>query len=115
MALHKVMGKMFWAALRYMYMIPNCICCCIIATSDYAPVNSVLVFPAGASEGYIQCINVTILHDEIVEGTESFMLRLSRVGETSLIVIDPTRYEATLSIVDDESKAMYYFMYIPHL
>ena len=71
-----------------------------------------LVFPAGVSEGDIQCINVTILHDEVVEGTETFMLRVSPVGESSLIVIDPTRYEATLSIADDESKTMYYFMYI---
>ena len=66
--------------------------------------NSVLVFPAGASEGDVQCVNMTILHDEVVEGTEIFTLRVSHVGESSLIVIDPAHYEATVSIADDESK-----------
>ena len=75
-----------------------------IASSDYALLDTVVVFPAGASYGDRQCINVTILQDDVVEGTEIFFLQALRVhNSVSLIVIDPSLSVTTVSIADSAS------------
>ena len=63
----------------------------------------VVVFPEGSTGGDIQCVNVTILDDDVLEGTESFTLRASAVEPSSLIIIDPSRSQTTISIADSES------------
>ena len=64
-----------------------------------------VVFPAGTSDGDRQCVNVTILQDDIVEGTETFFLQASPVDEAlSLIVIDPSLSLTTVSIADSASE-----------
>jgi hypothetical protein len=71
------------------------------ASSDYALLDTVVIFPVGASDGDRQCINVTILQDDVVEGTEIFFLQASSVHEVlSLIVIDPSSSLTTVSIAD---------------
>ena len=74
------------------------------ATSDYAPVDTVVVFPEGSTSGDMQCVNVTILDDDVIEGTEIFTLQATTVGATSLIIIDPSLSLTTVSIADSESK-----------
>ena len=67
-----------------------------------------MIFPVGASDGDRQCINVTILQDDIVEGTEIFFLQASSVHEVlSLIVIDPSSSLTTVSIADSASECLY--------
>ena len=67
----------------------------------------VVIFPAGASHGDRQCVNVTILQDDIVEGTEFFFLQASRINEAlSLIIIDPSL--TTVSIADSASECFHY-------
>ena len=71
-----------------------------------------MVFPVGASDGDRQCINVTILQDDIVEGTETFFLQASRVDKAlSLIVIDPSLSLTTVSIADSTSEHPYSLLY----
>ena len=74
------------------------------ASDDYAMVDGVVVFPEGSTEGDKQCINVTILEDDIVEGTETFTLTASTMEASSLIVIDPSLSQTTVSIADSASK-----------
>ena len=75
-----------------------------VDSSDYAPLNSVLLFSAGSTEGDAQCVNVTVLQDDTIEETETFFLRASSVEELSLIVVDSSQSLATVSIVDSASK-----------
>ena len=76
-----------------------------VASSDYALLDTVVVFPAGASYGDRQCINVTILQDDVVEGTEFFFLQVLRLhNSVSLIVIDPSLSVTTVSIADSASE-----------
>ena len=79
----------------------------LLASTDYALLDTVVVFPVGASDGDRQCINVTILQDDMVEGTETFFLQALHVDEaTSLIVIDPSLSLTTVSIADSASECL---------
>ena len=66
-------------------------------------VDTIVMFQKGSTEGDTQCINVTILQDDAIEGTETFSLSAARVEASSLIVIDPSMSEATVSIADSAS------------
>ena len=84
------------------------LCSIFLASSDYALLDTVVVFPVGASDGDRQCVNVTILQDDIVEGTEIFFLQASSVHEVlSLIVIDPSLSLTTVSIADSASECLH--------
>ena len=79
----------------------------LIATSDedFAFSPQVLTFPAGSVVGNTQCIQVTILTDDSVEGDETFMLNLGSPGP--LVVLDPNFSSATVSILNIDSKFSY--------
>ena len=66
-------------------------------------VDTVVVFPEGSTSGHRQCINVTVLDDDVIEGTETFTLQASTVETPSLIVIDPSLSITTVYIADSES------------
>ena len=70
---------------------------------DYAVLDTVVVFPEGSTAGDVQCVNITILDDDMLEGTESFTLQASAVDTNSLIIIDPSLSQTTISIADSES------------
>lgn len=57
----------------------------------------------GSTEGDRQCINVTIIDDDVIEGTETFTLSVTSVEASSLIVIDSFMSQATVSIADSAS------------
>ena len=63
-----------------------------------------VVFPAGVSDGDRQCVNVTILLDDVIEGTENFFLEATTVGTSSLIIVDSSISRATVSIADSASE-----------
>ena len=63
-----------------------------------------MVFPEGSIDGDMQCVNVTVLQDDMIEGTESFYLQASNVEASSLLVIDPSLSQTTISIADSASK-----------
>ena len=87
------------------------------ASSDYALLDTVVVFPVGASDGDRQCVNVTILQDDVVEGTEYFFMQASHVPNAfSLIVIDPSLSLTTVSIADGASECrILYFTELPSM
>ena len=66
-------------------------------------VDTVVVFPMGSTDEDKQCINITILDDDAIEGTETFTLSLTSVEASSLIVIDSFMSLTTISIADSAS------------
>ena len=52
--------------------------------------------------GDTQCFDVTILSDVLVEGVEDFFLNVASVSP--LVTVDPGANQATVNIVDPDSK-----------
>ena len=48
------------------------------------------------------CVNITILDDQIQEGTEDFVVRLFRISDGVIEV--PISSEATVTITDDDGQ-----------
>lgn len=67
--------------------------------SDFTPVSEVLLFTA---EG-VECIDVLVNDDGILEETEFFFLELSTTDPRS-IMLSP---QATVNILDNDSKYMH--------
>ena len=67
--------------------------------SDFTPVAEVLLFTA---EG-VECIDVLVNDDGILEETEFFFLELSTTDPRS-IMLSP---QATINILDNDSKYMH--------
>ena len=59
-----------------------------------------LVFTAGTSNGTMQCINVTIIDDSLVESNETFTVTLI----TSNSVVELGNNLTTITITDTDSK-----------
>lgn len=45
--------------------------------NDYLTTSASLEFPVGSATGDIQCVNITIVDDDVSEDTEEFMVVLS--------------------------------------
>ena len=72
------------------------------ASEDFSlPANNKLVFLAGTNNGTIQNLGVSIVDDNLVEGTESFVLSGS---VTSPAMFLPGRNMTTITIMDNERK-----------
>ena len=44
---------------------------------DYDAISAFLVFPVGVANGSMQCLNVTVYNDEIIEYDEVFLVELT--------------------------------------
>ena len=69
--------------------------------SDYTSVIVDLVFSSGSPIGATACTNITIINDNAVELDEFFTINLS----ATLPVIDVAPSNATVTIIDDDSKS----------
>ena len=58
-----------------------------------------LVFTAGTSNGTLQCINVTIIDDSLVESNETFTVTMT----TSNSVVELGNNLTTITITDTDS------------
>ena len=67
--------------------------------SDYSGVSIDLVFTAGTSNGTLQCINVTIIDDSLVESNETFSVTMT----TSNSVVVLGNNLTTITITDTDS------------
>ena len=65
------------------------------AGDDYVSVNETLIFARGREP--VECLNVTINNDDILETSESFVLSLDVEYENISV-------NATVYIIDDECK-----------
>lgn len=71
------------------------------AGGDFQPLNGTTrTFPPGSSTGHIQCVNVTIVKDDIPEENEMFSVELSS-SDTS---VELNRSFTVVIIINDDSK-----------
>ena len=83
-------------------ILPSNIMVTLSATSeDFHLSTSEVMFLAGAKSGTIQTLGVSISDDNLVEGTESFVISGS---VTSPAMFFPGRNMATITIMDNERK-----------
>ena len=68
-----------------------------IAGSDYVSVSMDVVFPAGTSNGGMQCIDVPITNDGEMEGDETFTVTLSPALTLGNVV-------TTITITDNDGE-----------
>ena len=69
------------------------------AEYDYTAItSSPLVFPAGSTDGAMECMNITIMEDTLFEGDETFTVGLMVV--TSGVMAGNT--ETIVTITDNE-------------
>ena len=74
-----------------------------IAGSDYVSVSMDVVFPAGTSNGGVQCIDVTIMDDSEMEGDETFTVTLT----TSSPAVTLGNAVTTITITDNDGECTY--------
>ena len=71
------------------------------ASEDFSLLTNELVFLAGTNNGTIQNLGLSIIDDNLVEGTETFVISGS---VTSPAMFLPGRNMATITILDNERK-----------
>lgn len=69
------------------------------ADVDFHTISLNLTFPTNSMNGDIQCLNVTVIDDLLVEGEENFILILTLLSSGNVTVDNDT---ITLFIEDDE-------------
>ena len=55
---------------------------------DYYPVSSALRFPTSSRNGSQVCVNVTVVDDPVLEGTESFNVYLTTSDSNAKLLSD---------------------------
>ena len=68
--------------------------------SDYVSVTMDVVFPAGSSNGAMQCIDVSITDDSAVEGDETFTVALT----TSSAIVTLGNALTTITITNTDGE-----------
>ena len=68
--------------------------------SDYSPAIFSLVFLPDISMSHIQCRNISVAADEVVEDTEEFFVNISST-DSSVRILIPT---SSVIVVDNSSK-----------
>ena len=86
--------------LKHSTVHSQCAYLAAIAGSDYVSVSMDVVFPAGTSNGGMQCIDVTIIDDIEMEGDETFTVTLTTSSSTVNLVNAVT----TITITDNDGE-----------
>ena len=66
------------------------------AGDDFFTTNPIVLFPPGTPPGIVDCFQVLIVPDSVVEGTESFTLLLRSLQ----VNVDPARSIIEVTILD---------------
>ena len=70
------------------------------AGSEFIPISIPLKYPPGPANGNMMCINISITDDQLFEGNETFMVRLSNPMPSRVMLNANT----TVTIIDDEGQ-----------
>ena len=77
-----------------------------VATEDYTPISSMLEFPVGTNASDTQCMNITVLdNDMFATENKTFTVELT---VTPLSHVSAGNNELTITIIDDDSKSKQY-------
>ena len=74
-----------------------------IADADYETINMNFTFVVNSTDGDMQCMNVTINDDTLVEGDEAFSVKLNLFTMGVFVTLRNNR-TATIIIIDNEGK-----------
>lgn len=74
-----------------------------MSITDYEEFSTSLTLPVNSENGTVQCFNVTIIDDNLVEGDKMLILMQSLVT-TGLGVTLGNDTSTTITIIDNESK-----------
>ena len=80
---------------------------CTEGVDFIGPDPSVLTFTSGQSTGDIQCANVTILDNSILEGERGFSVELGKVGSETSVKINETMTSVDIDIQNDPSDSKF--------
>ena len=80
---------------------------CTEGVDFIGPDPSVLTFTSGQSTGDIQCANVTILDNSILEGERSFSVELGQVRSETNVKINETMTSVDIDIDDDHNDCKF--------
>ena len=87
---------------------------CTEGVDFIGPDPSMLTFTSGQSTGDIQCANVTILDNFILEGERGFSIELGKVGSETSVKINETMTSVDIDIENDPSDSKFNLtMYLP--
>jgi hypothetical protein len=76
---------------------------CIEGVDFIGPDPSVLTFTSGQSTGDVQCADMTILDNSILEGERSFSVVLAQVHSETNVNINETMPSVDVDIDDDHN------------
>jgi hypothetical protein len=76
---------------------------CIEGVDFIGPDPSVLTFTSGQSTGDVQCADMTILDNSILEGERSFSIELGQVRSETNVKINKTMTSVDVDIDDDHN------------
>ena len=87
---------------------------CTEGVDFIGPDPSMLTFTSGQSTGDVQCANVTILDNSILEGERGFSIELGKVGSETSVKINETMTSVDIDIENDPSDSKFNLtMYLP--
>lgn len=71
-------------------------------SSDYVSTGVLLVtIPIGSTNGSMQCLNISIINDDEIEGNETFMVEIRILQFSSVRIVARNRF-TEITIIDDE-------------
>ena len=80
---------------------------CIEGVDFIGPDPSVLTFTPGQSTGDVQCANMTILNNSILEGERDFSVELGEIGSETSVKINETMTSVDIDIQNDPSDSKF--------
>ncbi len=80
---------------------------CIEGVDFIGPDPSVLTFTSGQSTGDVQCADMTILDNSILEGERSFSVELRQVRSETNVKINETMTSVDVDIDDDHNDCKF--------
>lgn len=91
--------------LNHIHHLHICLPMCTEGIDFIGPDPSVLTFTSGQSTGDIQCADVTILDNSILEGERSFSVELREVHSERSVKINETTMSLDIDVEDDPNDS----------
>lgn len=75
---------------------------------DYSLLNASVEFPAGSEVGHVQCANISITADGLVEADESFSIRATISSPDTVRFVSEYHQSAIVNAIirDDDGKSL---------
>ena len=71
-----------------------------VAGTDYFSVQFYRILPSGSADNALECFDITIINDAVLEGNEAFTVTLSTPDQNVMLRTNTS----TITITDNDSK-----------